>query len=162
MIETIGRGKFAKVKKVIDPQTKEEFAMKIINKHRLKKKIGKNKTQFSFVEKEIAITKKMSHPYIVKLIEIIDDMENHHKLYLVLEYAPGGDLLRKIQNYNKKTLTEAQIRKYFRQLIYAIWYCHEIVNAVHRDIKPDNILLDENDNIKLSDFGVGDTFAHKC
>ena len=51
-------------------------------------------------------------------------------------------------------LSEELIRKYFRQLILAVEYCHESAKIIHRDIKPDNILLDENDEVKLSDFGV--------
>ena len=96
--------------------------------------------------------KKMGHPHIVKLFEIIDDPD-HHKQFLIQEYVQGGDLEQKIY---KTALTEPQVRKYFRQLISAVWYCHEVANVYHRDIKPENILIDSEDNIKLSDFGVGE------
>ena len=85
--------------------------------------------------------KKMYHPHIVRLIEIIDD-PNHHKQYLIQEFIPNGDLLEKIKQYDKNPLSEQNLRKYFRQLMTAVWYCHEIVNIFHRDIKPDNILID--------------------
>jgi serine/threonine protein kinase len=101
--------------------------------------------------------KKMGHPYIVKLIEIIDD-PNHNKQFLIQEYVSNGDLMKKIKNQN---YTEAQVRKYFRQLISAVWYCHEVLNIFHRDIKPDNILIDEDDNIKLTDFGVSEVGKSK-
>ena len=79
VVSKLGEGKFAKVKKVMNTVTKEKFAMKIINKTKMKRKmLAPKKSQFSLVEKEVAIMKKMGHPYIVKLIEIIDD-PNHHK-----------------------------------------------------------------------------------
>lgn len=70
--------------------------MKIISKYCLqKKKLAPQKSQFTQVEKEVAIMKKMGHPYIVKLIEIIDD-PSHHKQFLIQEYVPNGDLMKKI------------------------------------------------------------------
>lgn len=104
--------------------------------------------------------KKMGHPYIMKLIEVVDD-PNHHKQFLIQEYVPNGNLLSKIDGFSKQPYTEVQCRKWFRQLLSAVWYCHEVVNIFHRDIKPDNILLDEEENIKLSDFGVSDMFGNK-
>lgn len=80
---------------------------------------------------------------------------------MIQEYVQNGDLLAKIKNFSKTPYTEDQIRKYFRQLLSAVWYCHEEVNIFHRDIKPDNILLDNNDNIKLADFGVSNQFGSK-
>ncbi len=97
--------------------------------------------QINQIEREVAIMKKMNHPHIVRLIEIIDD-PNHHKQYLIQEFIPNGDLLEKIKQYDKNPLSEQNLRKYFRQLMTAVWYCHEIVNIFHRDIKPDNILID--------------------
>lgn len=77
--KVLGKGQFAKVKKIFCTITKQEFAMKIINKDLLKRRVlSPAKSQFSQVEKEVAIMKKMGHPYILKLIEIIDD-PNHHK-----------------------------------------------------------------------------------
>jgi len=90
------------------------------------------------------------HPYILKMYEIIDDPQEH-TLYLVLELASHGNLMRKVE---KKEMTEETMRKYFRQLILALEYCHKVLNILHRDIKPENILIDNNDNIKLADFGV--------
>ena len=100
--------------------------------------------------------KKMGHPYIIKLIEIIDDPDNK-KLYLIQELIRNKDLQRKIDN-KKVPMTEDQVRKYFMQLLQALWYCHEVVHILHRDIKPDNILVDSDDNIRLADFGVSKSF----
>ena len=116
--------------------------------------------QINQIEREVAIMKKMNHPHIVRLIEIIDD-PNHHKQYLIQEFIPNGDLLEKIKQYDKNPLSEQNLRKYFRQLMTAVWYCHEVVQIFHRDIKPDNILIDNEDNIKLTDFGVSHSFEDK-
>jgi len=71
-------------------------------------------------------------------------------------------MLTRINNFKKNGYTEDLCQRWFRQLISAVWYCHEVANIFHRDIKPDNILLDENDNIKLSDFGVSDINLKNC
>lgn len=81
----LGKGSFGKVKKVIDKQTNKAFALKILNKARLKKKkIGKSVSAFSLIEKEIAVMKKLAHPNICKLFEVIDDPAAN-KLYLIME-----------------------------------------------------------------------------
>jgi serine/threonine protein kinase len=67
--------------------------------------------------------------------------------------------MTRIEQNKTKSYTEHQLKVWFRQLICAVWYCHEVVNIFHRDIKPDNLLLDENSNLKLSDFGVSSTFG---
>lgn len=131
--------------------------MKIINKQRLKRRsIAPKKSQFTLVEKEVAIMKKMNHPYVLRLVEIIDD-PNHHKQYLIQEFVANGNLQKQIDKSDQTPFTEAKVRKWFTQLLYAVWYCHEVAQIIHRDIKPENILLDTEYNIKLSDFGVSDT-----
>ncbi|CDW87678.1 protein kinase domain containing protein [Stylonychia lemnae] len=151
IIQPIGRGKFAKVVMCIDQNTQQQYAMKIMNKKKLKKIfVGKNKFAYDAVETEMAILKKLDHPNIVRLYEIIDDPK-HDKLYLITDLIKNGTLQKLL---SKKDLTDIQIRKFFRQIIHAIEYCHENAKIIHRDIKPENILLDENDNVKLSDFGV--------
>jgi [calcium/calmodulin-dependent protein kinase] kinase len=88
----IGKGNFAKVKKIFNKDTKETLAMKVINKQQLRKRaVGPGTTRFTAVEKEVAIMKKISHPFILKLIEIIDDPD-HHKQYLIQEFVAKGDL----------------------------------------------------------------------
>ena len=93
------------------------------------------------LETEMAVLKKLSHPNVLCLYEIIDD-NSINKLYLITELAKNGNLKEKVE---KDNLSPDQIRIYFRQLILALQYCHECANIVHRDIKPENILLDEND-----------------
>ena len=84
------------------------------------------------------------------------------KLYIVMEYVKNGSLMSKLAK--SKTLQSSHLWKYFRDLITGLHYCklnfnkqisvHECAGIVHRDIKPDNLLIDENDRLKISDFGV--------
>jgi serine/threonine protein kinase len=98
----------------------------------------------------MAIMKKLDHPNIIKLFEIIDD-PNDSKLYLITEFVKNGSLAARIR---KRDLTENQMRHIFRELITALEYCHKVPKICHRDIKPDNILIDADGSTKLADFGV--------
>ena len=112
--------------------------------------ISRDKTAFSQLANEIAILKKMNHPNVVRLYEIIDD-EKFDKLYMIMEYVDGGSLLTKIKSGN---ITLRNCWSYFRGLIAGLEYCHEKAGVVHRDIKPENILIDAHGNVKIADFGV--------
>lgn len=89
------------------------------------------------------------HPNILNMFTYFDD---DRFVYLVLEYAAGGELYAKMLSMPEKHFTEAQSAKYLYQVVDALDYCHK-KRVIHRDIKPENILLSGNDNIKLSDFG---------
>jgi [calcium/calmodulin-dependent protein kinase] kinase len=99
----------------------------------------------------MAIMKKLDHPNVLRLFEIIDNPQES-KLYLITEFVKNCSLANRLKS--KPKLSEEQMRKIFRQLITAVEYCHYVPNIIHRDIKPDNILIDEEENIKLGDFGV--------
>ena len=129
-----------------------KVAMKIMNKARLKKLfIGKNKTAYKLVENEVAIMKKMFHPNIVHLYEIIDD-PNSNKLYLIMGYITGGNLQEVIKLKGK--LTPDQCWRYFRDLIQGLEYCHKVAGIIHRDIKPENLLIRTDDTLCIADFGI--------
>ncbi len=140
------------MKLCFDTKIQRKAAMKIINKAKLKKLFaGKNVPAYKQLENEIAIMKKMWHPNIVQLYEIIDDPSSN-KIYIVMEYIPGGTLLSKIKVTGK--LTPDFSRKYFRELIAGLYYCHEVAGIIHRDIKPENLLLGEDGQVRLADFGI--------
>ena len=102
----LGRGAFAKVKEVLHVDTKEHFAMKVIDKKKLQnKRLSATKSQMHMIEKEKIIMKKMGHPYIIKLIEIIDDPDNK-KLYLIQELIKNKDLQIKIDKSKKEPMSE--------------------------------------------------------
>lgn len=88
------------------------------------------------------------HRHVIRLLEVF---ETAHHLFMVLEYAGGGDLLHLVKK--RRALTEDEARPLFRQIVYGIAHCH-CRSVLHRDIKLDNILLDENGFVKVCDFGI--------
>lgn len=139
----LGCGAFAKVYHARDINTGQSVAIKVINKH----KISHNAHLVSNVKREIDIMRRLRHPYIVKLYEVL---ATKTKIYFVMEFVKGGELFAKVA---KGRLSEAHSRKYFQQLISAIGYCHSR-GVYHRDLKPENLLIDENGDLKVSDFGL--------
>ncbi|KAJ9543409.1 hypothetical protein OSB04_023116 [Centaurea solstitialis] len=139
----LGCGAFAKVYYARDINTGQSVAIKIINKH----KIAHNANLVSNVKREIDIMRRLRHPNIVKLFEV---MATKTKIYFVMEFVKGGELFAKVA---KGRLPEPLSRRYFQQLISAIGYCHDR-GVYHRDLKPENLLIDENGDLKVSDFGL--------
>ena len=138
----IGEGNFGKVKLAIFKPTGEEFAIKILNKKLIKKKM-KNIT---FKENEIIL--KFNHINIVYVYELIEEKENY---YIVMEYCKLGDLFDYI--VSKKRLSENEASIFFYQLINGVDYIHKLGYA-HRDLKPENLLLCKNKILKIIDFGL--------
>lgn len=106
---------------------------------------------------EIRTMKSLNHPNILKLINysegtlaIKPDKSTLDVIYIALEYAEHGELFDFIAETGK--FSEEEGRYYFQQLIKALNYLHNLGYA-HRDVKPENILLDRNFNLKLADFG---------
>ena len=159
VIQEIGRGSFGKVKLVQHVETDKYFAIKILNKSLLKKLRRQKKNPLESVQTEIAILKKLRHKNVVSLYEVIDDEESD-KMYMVLEYAVGGCVMRLSDDGRVKGAPHnvETAKKWFRDLLSALKYSHR--NGVfHRDIKPENLLLDGEGNLKLCDFGVS-TICH--
>ncbi|GAA0158900.1 hypothetical protein LIER_15809 [Lithospermum erythrorhizon] len=140
----LGCGAFAKVYHARDVRNGQSVAIKIINKN----KIPLNANSMSNIKREISIMKKLNHPNIVKLFEVL---ASKTRIYFVMEFIKGGELFAKIAKHGR--FSEDLSRKCFQQLISAVSYCHAR-GIYHRDLKPENILLDENGEIKVSDFGL--------
>ncbi|KAE8702888.1 CBL-interacting protein kinase 4 [Hibiscus syriacus] len=141
----LGRGSFAKVHEASSLEDDNTIvAVKIIDK---------TKTVDAAMEPRIirevsAMRRLQHHPNILKIHEV---MATKTKIYLVMELASGGELFSKVLRCGR--LAEPAARRYFSQLISALHFCHE--NGVaHRDVKPQNLLLDQNGNLKVSDFGL--------
>eukprot|EP00252_Welwitschia_mirabilis_P017576 TRINITY_DN3892_c0_g1_i1.p1 TRINITY_DN3892_c0_g1~~TRINITY_DN3892_c0_g1_i1.p1 ORF type:complete len:211 (-),score=31.83 TRINITY_DN3892_c0_g1_i1:212-844(-) len=139
----LGEGTYAKVKAARNVFTGERFAVKIIDK----KMIFKNNLM-NQVKREITTMKLVRHPNIVHLYEVL---ASKRRVYLIMEYVAGGELSDRLDDVEK--LSEGEARKYFHQLINAVDYCHSR-NVYHRDLKPQNLLLDQNGNLKITDFGL--------
>ena len=139
----IGHGAFGKVNICLHILSGRIVAIKSIKKEN--GIFSKKNIQY-----EINLMKKLrGHKNIITLFE---KFENNKYYFIVMENAIGGNLLQTIKKMTK--LTETQSKNIFKQLIKTLKYIHS-KNIVHRDIKPHNILLDLNDNIKICDFGVG-------
>ena len=139
----IGRGAFGEVHVCRQKTTGEIVAIKKIKKEELF-----SKNQVIHVRNEQLFMSKVKSPWIVDLKASFQDEEY---LYLVMEYLPGGDLMNLL--IQKDILTEEEARFYIAELILSIESIHKL-DCIHRDIKPDNILIDKNGHIKLSDFGL--------
>ncbi|VDP76508.1 unnamed protein product [Echinostoma caproni] len=146
-IRTIGKGNFAKVKLASHVITGKEVAIKIIDKTQL----SPSSRQKLF--REVHLMKLLDHPNIVKLFEII---ENDRILYLVMEFASGGEVFDYLVTHGR--MKEKEARSKFRQIVSAVQYCHQ-KRIIHRDLKAENLLLDSDLNIKLADFGFANEFS---
>ncbi|POS76670.1 calcium/calmodulin-dependent protein kinase kinase 2 [Diaporthe helianthi] len=108
------------------------------------------------IREEIAIMKKLNHPNLVSLIEVLDDPDED-SLYMVLEMCKKGVVMKVGLDQAAEPYSEETCRYWFRDLILGIEYLHA-QGVVHRDIKPDNLLLTEDDVLKIVDFGVSEMF----
>lgn len=115
-----------------------------------------DKDALFLIREEIAIMKKLNHPNLVSLIEVLDDPEED-SLYMVLEMCNKGVIMNVGLEENSTPYSEEECRCWFRDLILGIEYLHA-QGVVHRDIKPDNLLLTDDDVLKIVDFGVSEMF----
>ncbi|ESO03855.1 hypothetical protein HELRODRAFT_79615 [Helobdella robusta] len=141
---SLGSGSYSKVKKAVDVYANfAKIAIKIIDKcHATKDYLDR------FLPRELSIWIRLCHPNLIKLI---DFFEENMRVYMVIEYAPGGDALNYIQK--KGPLDETQAKSWLNQIINALSYMHSR-NVAHRDLKLENLLLFDNcTRIKLCDFG---------
>lgn len=146
--KTIGKGHFAVVKLARHVFTNEKVAVKVIDKTKL------DEISKSHLFQEVRCMKLVQHPNVVRLYEVIDTQT---KLYLILELGDGGDMYDYIMKHDKG-LPEDKARRYFRQIVEAISYCHKL-HVVHRDLKPENVVFFEKLGIvKLTDFGFSNMF----
>uniref|UniRef100_A0A8C1WDH9 MAP/microtubule affinity-regulating kinase 3 n=1 Tax=Cyprinus carpio TaxID=7962 RepID=A0A8C1WDH9_CYPCA len=147
LLKTIGKGNFAKVKLAKHILTGKEVAVKIIDKTQL------NTSSLQKLFREVRIMKLLNHPNIVKLFEVI---ETDKTLYLMMEYASGGEVFDYLVAHGR--MKEKEARAKFRQIVSAVQYCHQKC-IVHRDLKAENLLLDADMNIKIADFGFSNEFT---
>ncbi|KAJ6832803.1 putative CBL-interacting protein kinase 7 [Iris pallida] len=148
----LGRGTFAKVysaRPLSDPspspsEPSSTVAIKVLDKpHLLSSGVA------PMVLREVSAMRRLSsHPNILRLHEV---MATKSKIYLVMEHARGGELLSRLARHGR--LPEPAARRYFHQLLSALRFCHAH-GITHRDVKPENLLLDRHGNLKLSDFGL--------
>jgi len=147
LTKTLGEGTFGKVKKALNTETQEWVAIKVLDKEKIQKQ-----NMGTQVKKEISIMKMVRHVHVVSLKEVL---ASRTKIFIVLELVTGGELFDKIVAEGK--FNETVARKYFQQLVAGTAYCHK-QGVCHRDLKPENLLLDEHENLKISDFGLSSLY----
>ncbi|XP_063843507.1 serine/threonine-protein kinase BRSK2-like isoform X1 [Scylla paramamosain] len=140
--KTLGKGQTGLVKLGVQCVSGKRVAIKIINREKLTESVLQK------VEREIAIMKLIEHPHVLGLYDVY---ENKKYLYLVLEHVSGGELFDYL--VKKGRLTPKEARRFFRQIISALDFCHSH-SICHRDLKPENLLLDEKNSIRIADFGM--------
>ena len=142
-LKIIGRGGFGEVHVCREIKTGKIVAIK-----KIKKDLLAQKNQIIHVKNEQLFMSKVKSPWIV---ELKASFQEGDYLYLVMEFLPGGDFMNLL--IKKDKLNEDEAKFYLAEIILAVESIHK-VDCIHRDIKPDNILIDKNGHIKLSDFGL--------
>lgn len=145
---TIGEGEFGKVKLGWKHDDRVQVAIKLIRRD----SVGGNPSRLAKIYREVNILRGVSHPNIVRLHEM---SETERYIGIVLEYASGGELFDYILTH--RYLKDNAARRLFAQLISGVGYLHK-KGIVHRDLKLENLLLDRNRNIIITDFGFANTF----
>lgn len=145
--KTIGEGTFGKVRLGTHILTGETVAVKILERERVKEIADVER-----VAREIHILKRVQHPHIIQLHEII---ETPNQLFLIMEYCSGGELFDHIVECTR--VPEPEACRFFQQILSGVEQVHRI-NVVHRDLKPENLLLDEDKHIKIVDFGLSNIY----
>ena len=141
--ETLGSGAFGVVYKVQDPATSNFYALKSI--------LCLNDSALQNVVREAEMLKKISHPNIIAILgtEQVKDTQGYSRMLLLTEFCPGGNFNQRLPSPS----TNQMNLKWMKQMAHAIDYLHSR-NMVHRDLKPDNVLLTATEDVKLGDFGL--------
>uniref|UniRef100_A0A672IC66 calcium/calmodulin-dependent protein kinase n=1 Tax=Salarias fasciatus TaxID=181472 RepID=A0A672IC66_SALFA len=169
--DEIGKGSYGVVKLAYNEDDNTYYAMKVLSKKRLMRQAGfprrppprgaravpegppQPKGPLERVYQEIAILKKLDHPNVVKLVEVLDDPSEDH-LYMGM-LRPDTQAVMEVPT--DKPFSEDQARFYFQDLLRGIEYLH-YQRIIHRDVKPSNLLVGEDGHIKIADFGVSNQF----
>ncbi|OHS97608.1 CAMK family protein kinase [Tritrichomonas foetus] len=139
----LGSGAFSQVWLAQHVSLRKKVAIKVISKQSVRTPKGHSR----FI-RETEIQKRVHHPYIASLFYVSENILHH---YLVMEYVNGITLQNRISNSGH--ISEFEAQHYFLQIFSAISYLHEKLKVIHRDLKADNIMIDQNNNIRLIDFG---------
>ena len=139
----IGKGGFGKVWRVRYRRTQEIFALKEMSK----RKILDKKSEYS-INNERVFLSKLRHPFLVNMHYAFQDKDN---LYLVIDILNGGDLRFHCSRYRK--FSEEQTRFFIACIVHSLSYVHKN-NVIHRDVKPENLILDDKGYVHLTDFGI--------
>jgi len=146
-VDTIGEGSYSDVREVfVKNKPHERYALKVMDKSHI---VREGKAKYVSNERTLLASRLTGHPGIVKLCFTFQDT---YSLYLGLELCPGGDLYWQLKRSEGGVMPEDKVRFYVSEILEAVQYCHE-KGVIHRDVKPENVLLDAEGHVKLCDFG---------
>jgi serine/threonine protein kinase len=157
MLKTVGKGSFGKVVMVRKKDDNKIYAMKILKKDMILKR-----KQYEHTLAERRILENINHPFIVSLRYAF---QSEHKLYMVFDFFNGGELYHYLSETGR--FGEVRAKFYAAEIISALGYLHQL-NIVYRDLKPENLILDSEGHIKITDFGlskenvVGESITSIC
>ncbi|XP_053668512.1 serine/threonine-protein kinase stk11 [Anopheles marshallii] len=149
MGDVLGEGSYGKVKEVLDSETLNRRAVKILTKRKLRRIPNGEQN----VRSEIKLLRKLQHRNVIELLDVLYN-EQKQKMYLIMEYCVGG-LQEMLDSVPEKRLPIHQAHDYFVQLLDGLEYLHGC-GIIHKDIKPGNLLLTLDHTLKISDFGVAE------
>uniref|UniRef100_A0A182V7P8 calcium/calmodulin-dependent protein kinase n=1 Tax=Anopheles merus TaxID=30066 RepID=A0A182V7P8_ANOME len=160
LLDQIGQGSYGLVKLAYSEEDSTHYAMKILSKRKLLRKAGlmrrgpkRGTSPLDRVYREIAVLKKLDHPNVVKLVEVLDDpLED--SLYLVFELVQQGEVL---SIPTETPLSEERAWNVFRDVLLGVEYLH-YQRIIHGDLKPANLLLSDSGSVKVADLGVCNEF----
>ena len=159
LVKTLGTGTFGRVMLCVNVIDKRQYAIKVIDKAKhinrqgLRRKRG-GTDPLRDIRREVAILKKLNHPNITYLHEVIEDVSSD-QLFMVLEYCPGGPCLRQRANGSVKRVRESVAVGWIRDICRGLTYLHAR-NILHRDLKPANLLRTRSGSISIMDFGIAE------
>ncbi|XP_055684675.1 serine/threonine-protein kinase NIM1 [Lutzomyia longipalpis] len=145
----IGRGNFSKVKLAVHQLTRDSVAIKVVDRTRL------DARALRMLSREVTTLECVHHPNILRLFEVVETL---NRVHLVTEFISGGELYHRL--INEGPIQEQQACKLFRQLLSAVRHMHNL-GFVHRDIKAENVLLVNEDKVKLADFGFSTQLSNE-
>lgn len=142
-LKLVGKGAFGKVTLGVHKLTGKKVAIKTIEKSYMKDELSRKK-----VLQEVYILKKIKHSNVIRLLEVFESPKH---LLIVMEYSDGGDLLKYVKSNGR--MSEEKARYFFKSILVGLAHCH-CRSVLHRDVKLDNILVDQEGGVKICDFGV--------
>ncbi|XP_043499573.1 aurora kinase C-like [Polistes fuscatus] len=145
----LGKGKFGNVYLAREKKSKFIIAMKVLFKAQIQKQGVEDQAMLYQVQREIEIQTHLRHPNILRMYGYFHDEK---RVYLILEYAPKGELYKELNAQPDKRFDDVRTATYMSQLADALKYCHS-KKVIHRDIKPENLLLGLKGELKMADFG---------
>lgn len=144
--QVLGEGAYGEVRLLVHARTGDSVALKTVRANEA------GDSERTPAAREAALHRALKHPHVLRCLGEREYLGAH---YMFLEYAQGGELFDRIEP--DVGMSEKLARRYWRQLLDGLSYLHRR-GVAHRDIKPENLLLDAQDNIKISDFGLATVF----